>query len=287
MSTLFGLTFAPYIRHADEAVREPWSIPARRTLDYLLVLVDKGTLFIDLPDGCQRLDKGEFALVQPNVLHALRAPGPTVTPYIHFDIFYSVERMQGFSTRPSQVDLSEYRHLLQPSLNDLLASPIPLRVRPSKPDAFRHSLLQAIRLWKLRQPLRSLEANLLVGEFVLMLLDDYSASEPAEAAGYPPLHWMKAYLSIHLSDPLTVDDMARQAHLSKSRFNVLFREQFGMPPHQYLLRLRIQHACELLRNGSLSLKLIAELCGFADIHHFTKAFRSETGLTPGSFRKIR
>lgn len=57
-----------------------------------------------------------------------------------------------------------------------------------------------------------------------------------------------------------------------------------MPPHQYLLLLRIQHAKELLLNTRYSIAKIAEYCGFSDIHHFFRAFRQHEDLTPLTFR---
>jgi transcriptional regulator GlxA family with amidase domain len=57
-----------------------------------------------------------------------------------------------------------------------------------------------------------------------------------------------------------------------------------MPPHRYLLELRIKHAKELLATTGLNLQEIAAYCGFADIHHFSKAFKKAIGLPPGEFR---
>jgi AraC-like DNA-binding protein len=65
----------------------------------------------------------------------------------------------------------------------------------------------------------------------------------------------------------------------------VFRETFGMPPHQYLLKLRLQHSEELLRTTELTLQDIAVYCGFADVHHFSKAFKHTRGIWPGAFRE--
>jgi len=60
-----------------------------------------------------------------------------------------------------------------------------------------------------------------------------------------------------------------------------------MPPHRYLLEMRIAHAGELLRTTTLSQEDVAAYCGFADIHHFSKAFKRRTGVTPGAWREGR
>jgi len=61
-------------------------------------------------------------------------------------------------------------------------------------------------------------------------------------------------------------------------------QQFGLPAHRYLLDMRISHAQELLKNSELTQEEIASYCGFADVHHFSKAFKSKTGLSPGQFK---
>jgi transcriptional regulator GlxA family with amidase domain len=50
------------------------------------------------------------------------------------------------------------------------------------------------------------------------------------------------------------------------------------------LRLRIEHAQALLHTTDLPQRDIAEYCGFADIHHFSKAFKRITQLSPGAYR---
>ncbi|MBO2945357.1 helix-turn-helix transcriptional regulator [Paenibacillus sp. F411] len=58
-----------------------------------------------------------------------------------------------------------------------------------------------------------------------------------------------------------------------------------MSPHQYLLHMRIQHACELLRQSDWTQEEIAAYCGFSSVHHFSKMFKSRMGLSPGKYRR--
>ncbi len=79
-------------------------------------------------------------------------------------------------------------------------------------------------------------------------------------------------------------DLARRAHLSPSRFSTIFRQQFGLAPHQYLMRLRIAQSKDMLQRTDLPLQRVADDCGFSDIHHFSKTFKRVIGLTPGQYR---
>jgi AraC-like DNA-binding protein len=68
-------------------------------------------------------------------------------------------------------------------------------------------------------------------------------------------------------------------------FSSLFKKVFGLPPVQYLIQLRIDHAKRLLLDEERSISEIAELCGFCNINYFDKMFKEKSGFTPKDFRK--
>ena len=80
---------------------------------------------------------------------------------------------------------------------------------------------------------------------------------------------------------------AQKSELSRRRFNDLFKQQYGITPNDYLTELKIDAAKSLLVDNGLSVKSIAELCGFEDIYYFCKIFKRHTGLTPTDFRRLR
>jgi len=82
--------------------------------------------------------------------------------------------------------------------------------------------------------------------------------------------------------PVSLDVLARAVHLSKSHLVRLFRTQVGLPPHAYLLRLRISRACRLLAGG-MPIAEAAHAAGFADQSHLTRHFKYYLGLTPGAY----
>jgi transcriptional regulator GlxA family with amidase domain len=123
----------------------------------------------------------------------------------------------------------------------------------------------------------------LATELVLALCRDFG-SQATLASSAKPLAWVASYLSVHLAEPISVEDMARRSHLSPSRFAAVFRETYGSPPHRYLLHLRLEHAKELLRGTRLPLTRIAAYSGFSDAHHLSKIFKRIVGVTPGAYR---
>jgi AraC-like DNA-binding protein len=281
---MFPGPVVPYIREADFAIRKPWYTPPRRLLDYLLLYVQEGECQVVVEDEELLLGSGDFCLIQSNTLHSLRGLTETITPYVHLDIFYNPRREEGFPTRGGQVSLTSHSHLIQPRLRDLDWIDVPVRLQPNHPMQFRSMLLKMVEEWQNGDLFSRLEANHLAMTLLLSILKQYGRAPTVTSRQSHSLNWVSSYLSFHIGEPLSVADMARRANLSPSRFGVVFRQRFGLSPHQYFLRLRIEYAQELLRTTDLSQRDIAAYCGFADVHHFSKAFRRITQLPPGTYR---
>jgi AraC-like DNA-binding protein len=85
-------------------------------------------------------------------------------------------------------------------------------------------------------------------------------------------------------EPLSVDDLARAAGLSRAHFSREFRRTFGEPPHAYLLTRRLERAAALLRTTDRS---VAEVClavGLQGIGSFTTSFKRAFGVSPTAYR---
>jgi len=86
-------------------------------------------------------------------------------------------------------------------------------------------------------------------------------------------------------EPLSVDDLARAAGLSRAHFSREFRRAFGESPHAYLLTRRLERAAALLRNTDRS---VAEICftvGLESVGSFTTTFTRTYGLPPTAYRE--
>jgi AraC-like DNA-binding protein len=83
---------------------------------------------------------------------------------------------------------------------------------------------------------------------------------------------------------ISLDEAARCAGLSRSRFCLHFREQTGLSFHRFLTEVRLEHARELLGRG-FSASAAAVECGFFDCSHFIRHFRRRYGTTPGKLER--
>ncbi len=92
------------------------------------------------------------------------------------------------------------------------------------------------------------------------------------------------YIREHFRDRITVEDLARQVHLSARQLHRKFMEAFGVGPQAFILKLRIQAACEALQNPNELIADVGATLGFCDQSAFTQAFHKHIGLTPRQYQ---
>jgi AraC family transcriptional regulator len=92
------------------------------------------------------------------------------------------------------------------------------------------------------------------------------------------------YIRSHLSQDLSIIDLAQVAGMSHYYFLRLFKKSMHVTPRQYIIQMRIDRAKELLRSRELSIADIALQCGFTNQSHFTNIFRQLTETTPKAYR---
>jgi len=96
--------------------------------------------------------------------------------------------------------------------------------------------------------------------------------------------------AVHLLDtrfrePWGLNEIADKVEMSRAHLATLFQRDTGIPLHKFLMRARISHAQQLLRNSEQSCESVAKECGFTTIQHFSRAFKLQTGITPIRFRQ--
>lgn len=105
------------------------------------------------------------------------------------------------------------------------------------------------------------------------------------STGDPLIDQAVEFIHRHLSEKITVQDIAASIGYNESYFSNKFSRATGCTPYQYLLRSRLERAQLLLQTTSFSINEIAEQTGFNSTANFSYAFRKETGCTPHDFRK--
>jgi AraC family transcriptional regulator len=111
---------------------------------------------------------------------------------------------------------------------------------------------------------------------------------PSSGGGLPryKLRRVMAYVDARIGGPISLDDLASVAGVSRFHFHRQFRKSVGVTPHEYVLRARIERAKGLLTASDLTVGEVSGAVGFADQSHFSNIFRKLTAMTPRSFRNF-
>ncbi len=145
------------------------------------------------------------------------------------------------------VQVSREQHIFQPALLDIKVMELIIRVL---------QLQSVIRLLKHSKPL----------------------------AGTHPLAHLAEYLKTHLEQPLSMKQLAREAHMSIAQLFRHFRNEFGMTPVQYINELRIERAKHLLHQPRITVTEVCHMTGLNSLSYFIQLFKNTIGLTPKQYQ---
>lgn len=238
---------------------------------YLLMLIVKGNGIVSTPHipGLETtFEQGQIVLIDCYEPHMYRATGNLEFYWVHFD---------GISAKAYYHYLvGLYGHIISPSQEQFAA------------------VLQNMEL--LLQGFSSNRglSELLLGKYLTDILsfpahlENRFYKNPQLPGLLPPKHQATeaavSYMRQHLCDDITTEKLAEHLSLSPYYFIKLFKKEYGVPPHQYLLSLRLESACFYLRSTEKTIKDIAFSCGFKSENNFCIAFKRHTGETPTEYR---
>lgn len=95
------------------------------------------------------------------------------------------------------------------------------------------------------------------------------------------------HIEAHYAEPLSLDDLARTAAMSRFHFSRCFQREVGASPYAKLQQVRLARAAELLARGRANVTEAAYASGFTDLGRFGRKFRERYGCTPGRFARAR
>jgi len=95
------------------------------------------------------------------------------------------------------------------------------------------------------------------------------------------------YALVHFEEPVGVDEMAERAGLSRYHFSRQFKKYMGTSPADFMHKLRLDKAVNLLQSDSMPVYAVAEQCGFESSSYFCRAFVKEFGNSPNAFRNSK
>lgn len=129
---------------------------------------------------------------------------------------------------------------------------------------------------------------------VSALLLQYITSIARGSAIYPPnsllvntsgdMEATFKYIHQHFTENIKVSTLSNMSGLCINRYIKVFKEVMGYPPKEYLVRFRLQKACELFNSTNFSVKQVAYLVGFQNQLYFSRMFKKYYNITPTEYR---
>lgn len=146
-----------------------------------------------------------------------------------------------------------------------------LSLKETKEDSYELEVLSIIyRLWR---------------RILYQCKDRINQESSANCSDLALLKKMVSYIYEHYSEPLTLDEIAARANISRSKCCIIFREYLQQSPIDYLNKYRLELSRYLLANTQSKITEIALSCGFSHSSYFSKIFLREYGRTPTKYRK--
>lgn len=245
-----------------------------------ICIVLDGFCFHHVDSRREEAQRGSVFLVPPGVLHGFEAGehnnAHVLNLFFHRAFFtqYSVHlnTMAAYSALFTVLRTDSRRsvHLKEDALKEILPGCMALCRGNSSKNRKSGTVLNALGLFIISE-----------------LCEIYSreCSETHTKTGSMAVLQCVRFMNEHLGESLSLETLSAAAYLSPSALCRNFENVFGTPPMQYLHKLRLQKARELLQSTSLPLNEIALLCGFYDASHFCRRFKEHSGIAPKEYRK--
>ena len=229
---------------------------------FLIMAIRSGSFDVATSSGISHAKTGDFILIDCYAHHSYGTNEDSDVLWLHFD---------GPTARA-------YYDLIHARLGDVftLQDPNYALTRLSNIYETFHSAS------RVPEALMAKYITDVLTEFALAAHDD---STPASRRRPHAIEDVLAYIATHLSEPLTVGELAAKAYMSEYHFIRVFKKETGYTPYSYIIDARMHAAKYRLINSDIPLKRLCEECGFTDPSAFCAAFKRRNGLSPSEYRR--
>ena len=249
-----------------------------------LVYVDKGNLICTVDGDEFVIREGEVVFHKPNVSHSHSADGKRAPNVFIVSFECKSEAMRYFENRHMKLDGSLIRFIFAIIEESRRTFDLPY----SDPSLKKMKLLDSPALGG-QQLIKNYLEILLVS-----LMRSDSASDSSAAVFLPQEKFDELisdhvidYMTKHVEERLSVDEICSGLHYNKSYVFRQFKKTTGSSIMAYFTRLKINRAKILLRESDMSVSAISDKLAFDNPNYFSKTFKKITGYTPSTYRKIR
>ena len=271
----------PYIASCAELDKyiEP-AIPWHWHRTVELFYMESGTLEYTTPNGKWIFPAGSGGFVNSNVLHTSRVV-PSGEETIQLLHLFDSELLAGVPT--SRIDAKYIRPLTSATGIEMIALSNDVPQQAALLEKIRKAFDLDEGSWGYEFTLRHQLTEIWLELFELVRGD--LEANPKINASDEKMKAMMRFIHAHYHESISVEDIAREAHISKRVCFRLFQENLHMTPLEYMTSYRLRKACQRLVDTNESITQIAYNCGFGSSSYFGKVFRERYGCTPAAYRK--
>ena len=228
-------------------------------------LIERGTRMIEIAGQVLTANAGDCFVIHPGEAHSCKADAP----HDYWAMSLSVDAVRKMLALPNE-SKEAFPRFVPPVFRD---------------EFFRQTFLACIKDAEGGEDVfrsQSLLIDLL--NYALTHFSDASDGLRFSHAAHSEVRRVRQYLETHFDEPIRLDALAEFAAFSPYYLNRIFQAEVGIPPYEYLVKIRLKHAQEMLSGGH-SIAEAAHHSGFADQSHFTRFFKRHVGVTPGEYRQ--
>lgn len=162
----------------------------------------------------------------------------------------------------------------------------PLRISLSNQKKAEALFGRLIESFHSSDPFAALAVKAAIYE-LLQFIWEQEPQKPSKAVSPAAERWndILSYIDKHSDGPLTIDQIASAFNYSPNYFFRYFKSAFGISPHQYIIKIRMEKAKQLLLTTDWTTARIASELGM-ERSHFSRLFLASTDMTPRQFRSI-
>lgn len=239
-----------------------------------------------IENSCVEANIGDVFIVPPNTRHGYTGGEGFDVYHIHISNSFMQKNLPELQLLPGFIPLFN----VEPMLRQQSMTTMQLRIPPERFGEIMQ-LLDTVHSYN---KLDSIYAKTYRTGFLFMTISvlckiyTETLEKIDDTERNPDIAFFKTVTSIHekYNEKLDISELAKSSRLSRSSFIRRFKHIYKLPPNEYIMKIRLDTAKNLLLTTTLTMSEIANRTGFFDSAHFTKRFVKENGISPFKYRNL-
>ena len=269
------------------APNDNWIHMTRELIDYEFVLVTEGTLNIECDGAEYSVKEGEYLIMSPCKVQRGTGQGYCSFYWLHFDAEKYIDNSYPEKTYATGSKTVSGSKTISEIKTGTEAENIIRLPRQGACTSKERIIILLKELQDADKRYRDKTLNNFLTGALFSELALQNKTENGEKGSYSKEQLnsdIKTYISWHISEALTISDIAAYFEYNGKYLTTFFKKMNGIPLKQYILREKTEYAKSILTESNTTVSDVAYSIGFSDVHNFSNAFKKITGMAPGVYR---